>query len=183
MNRLLGLLLLLAPNLSFALPSDTRQPIRITSDQAEFNQRSNTFEYQGHVVALQGTTKLSAEHLIVHFNQENKIDKLQALGHPAVYSTLTSLQRKKLIASADIVEFNPLQSTVQLIGKGHVSQEGNIMEAPHIVIDIANERVVSKPSPQGKTTIVLQPQQRVKPDDKFSRSQRADVNKTQTTSR
>lgn len=151
------LALLIIPSLSFALPSDKQSPITITSAEAQFNQRTNTLTYQGNVVAKQGTTELKAERVIVHLNSKNKIDKLQALGHPAVYSTLTSPERQRLYASADTIEFNPFQSTVQLLENGKVSQGGNIMNAPHIVIDIANETVVSKPSAKGKTTIVLEP--------------------------
>lgn len=158
MNRLLALLsLAIIPTQSFALPSDSQSPITISSASAQFNQRTNTLTYQGNVVSKQGTTTLNAEQVVVHFTTENKIDKMQALGHPAVYSTLTSPQRQRLYASANTIEFNPLQSTVQLLENGKVSQGGNLMKSPHIVIDIANETVVSKPSAQGKTTIVLEP--------------------------
>lgn len=189
MNRLLSLLsiiLLHAPCLCLALPSDAQQPIKITSSEAQYNQRDFLLVYKGNVVATQGTTKLTAERVEVHFNHDNQIDKLQAFGHPAVYSTITNPERERLFASANTVEFYPLKSTVQLVENGHVSQGGNIMDSPHIVIDIAKETVVSKPSANGKTTIVLQPQQRVKPNDKASdklrRSERSDHNPTQTTS-
>ena len=174
---------MLSPSLSFALPSDSRAPITITSTEAQFDQRTKSFTYQGNVIAIQGSTKLTAEKVTVHFNTENKIDKLQALGHPAVYSTLTQTDKERLTASANSIEFNPLQSIVQLNDNAHVSQSGNVMDSPTIVIDIAKETVVSKPSEKGRTTIVLQPQQHVKPDDKLSRSQRTDRNKAQKTTR
>lgn len=186
MNRLfrpLSLLLLLSPNLSFALPSDTKAPISITSTEAQFDQNTRSLTYKGKVVAIQGTTKLLADKVIVHFNAENKIDKLEALGHPALYSTLPHPQRERLNASANKIEFSPLQSIVQLIDKAHVSQAGNVMDSPLIEVDIANERIVSKPSEKGRTTIMLQPLQRVKSNDKLSFSQRTDRNKTQTTTR
>lgn len=151
------LILAIIPTLSFALPSDSQLPITITSDAAQFNQRSYTLTYQGHVIAKQGTTQLNADEIVVHFNHDNKIDQMQATGHPAVYSTLTSPQKPRLYASANTIEFNPLQSTVQLLDNGQVSQGGNIMKSPHIVIDIAKETVTSKPSAKGKTTIVLEP--------------------------
>lgn len=181
MNRLLPLISLLGLSLiahnSLALPSDNTKPITITSGEAQYNQHGSTLVYQGNVVAIQGTTQLMADRVVVHFNPENKIDNLEAFGQPAVFSTLTSEQRGKLVAKANSIEFHPLVSRVQLKENGSVSQDGNSMKAPHIVIDIANESIVSKPSPLGKTTIVLEPQQRVKLNDKSSRSQQPNRHK------
>ncbi len=145
------------PILSLALPSDSQLPITISSASAQFNQRTNTLTYQGKVDAKQGSTQLNAEQVVVRCNHENKIDKMQAVGHPALFSTMTSPDKPRLFASANTIEFNPLQSTVQLLENGQVTQGGNIMKAPHIAIDIAKEIVESKPTAKGKTTIVLEP--------------------------
>jgi lipopolysaccharide export system protein LptA len=111
------------------------------------------------VVATQGSTTVKADKVVVHFNPENKIDNLEALGHPAHFSTLTHLERERLVATANSIEFNPLQSTVRLINNAHVAQSGNVMDSPSILVDLAKETVVSKPSEKGRTTIVIQPEQ------------------------
>jgi len=148
---------LLSPSLSFALPSDSKAPITIKSAEAQFDQNTRTLTYQGEVVATQGSTTVKADKIVVHFSVENKIDQLVALGHPALFSTLTHPDRDRLVASAKSIEFNPLQSTVRLINNAHVTQSGNVMDSPMILVDLAKETVVSKPSEKGRTTIVIQP--------------------------
>lgn len=165
---------------ALALPADTQEAITISAAQAQFDQHTNTLTYEGGVTARQGTTQLMAERVITHLNKDNKIDKLEALGHPAIYSTLTSVKRDRLNASANKIAFNPLLSIVHLIDNAHVSQGGNVMDSPHITIDIAHEKVISEPSALGKTTIVLQPQQRVKSHEKLSRSQATHPGQTST---
>lgn len=197
LSRLSLFLLLITPT-SFGLPSnshsgqklplsqsafglDKQQPLSITSREAQYDQKSNTLTYEGEVKATQGNSSLEAQQVIVHFNQNNKIKSIQAKGNPVTYKTLT--QRGPLKASANKIQFNPLLSTLELIDNAHVAQGGNTIDSPSLVIDIAKETVVSKPSEKGKTTIILEPLQRVKAYEKLGRSQRTDHHKTQTTTR
>ena len=67
----------------------------------------------------------------------------------------------------------------ELVKDGHITQNGNTMDAPHIILDMEKETLVSKPSSDGRTTIVLQPQRRVKTDEQFSSSPQSNHQQTQ----
>ncbi|TNE78277.1 MAG: lipopolysaccharide transport periplasmic protein LptA, partial [Gammaproteobacteria bacterium] len=81
---LLMLLLALPAPLSFALPSDASQPIKIESDRAERNDKKGTTVYEGSVVIRQGTIKIRADKVIV-YTERNQVDRIVCIGKPAHY--------------------------------------------------------------------------------------------------
>lgn len=162
-HKLLRILCLLSvPCVSFALPSDATQQIKITSKSVEYNQRQNTITYIGNVVANQGTTQVTAETAVITLDKTNHIDHLTALGKPATYSTVMKEQQPRILASGETIHYFPATGRLELIKKGHITQNGNTFDAPYIVYDMQQQTLISKPSGNGRTTIVLQPQQSVK---------------------
>ncbi len=157
-RKLLLILCLHVPCTSFALPSDATQQIHITSKSVEYNQRQNTITYIGNVVANQGTTKVTAETAVITLNKTNHIDHLTAQGKPATYSTIIKEQQPRILASGETINFYPATGRLELIKKGHITQNGNTFDAPYIVYDMQQQTLISKPSGNGHTTIVLQPQ-------------------------
>jgi len=162
-RKLLRILCLLyVPCASFALSSDATQQIKITSNSVEYNQHLNTITYIGNVVANQGTTKVTAETAIVTLNKTNHIDHLTAQGKPATYSTILKEQQPPILASGETIKYFPATGRLELIKKGHITQNGNTFDAPYIVYDMQKQTLISKPSSHERTTIVLQPQHSVK---------------------
>lgn len=162
MIQLLLLLLLCLPCASFALPSDAMEEIKITSNSVEYNNNDNTITYLGKVVAVQGTTKVTADTAIIQLNKNHRIDHLIAIGKPATYTSVMKEQQPPIFASGETIKYYPTSKRLELIKKGHIAQNGNTFDAPYILYDMQQQTLISKPSGNGRTTIVLQPQHSVK---------------------
>lgn len=158
MQRIMILFLLGAiSQWAYALPSDQSAPLKATSDQAEINQPALTATYIGNVDVTQGTTHLTADRLVIHLNAAHQVIEAIAYGNPAVYQTIPQQGKSLLTAQAATIDYFPPQHLVKLDGNAVVTQDGNRYTAPHIDYDTTAQIVISPPSAQGRTTIILPP--------------------------
>lgn len=141
----------------FALNSDLKKVVTITADSVEYNHKTGISTYSGHIHATQGTTKLDANRVVVYRSKKNKITKIVAMGKLAHYETLPDGQKNKIHARAKTIEYYPLKEKIILIGDADADFDKNHLSGQHITYNIASQTAISKPSPGGKTTIVLEP--------------------------
>lgn len=144
---------------SFALPSDKNQPIHVVTGSALWNGNANTTTLINNVVIIQGTTKITADKLVLYADKNNKVIKAVATGELATYSTITDPAKPRLNAIAETIEYYPPAGQVNLIGKAKVTQGQNSMTAPTIQYNLNKQLVNMPPTNQGKVTIVVMPQQ------------------------
>lgn len=158
MNKILPTLLLLSVTTpGFALKSDANQLAHITADSVQYSNKTGIAKYVGHVHARQGSTKIDADQITLHRDANNDISKIVALGKPARYSTLPDGQKSRFHANANTIEFYPQRGKVHLIKNGLAILGKNRFTGPLIRYDINQQLVESDPSPEGQTTIVLEP--------------------------
>ncbi len=161
---LIGALVCLLPMYCQALSSDQYQSYHISARSMNYNHKSRTITYLGNVHITQGTTTLTGDKVIMYQSpNSNKITKVVVYGNLAHYSTLPDQKKKKLFAKAKQIYYHPQKKTVLLLGKGRVTQNNNVFTGPHIWYDMDHEVVRSTTqSPQQRTVVIIQPQQRNK---------------------
>ncbi len=156
----LGVLLLFNAS-AFALRSDKDQVLKLQSDSAQFTQSDLTAKYQGHVVAHQGSSSLTADAVTVHLTEaQHKIDQISANGTPATYSTILDGKRTPLVAKATQIDYYPLQPLVILRDNAVVTQSLDTYSAPLITYNPATGTVQSLPTKGGanqSVKIVIHP--------------------------
>lgn len=145
-----------------ALNSDLEKIATITADSVEYNHKTGVSTYSGNIHATQGTTQLDAKHVIVYRNKKNQITKIIADGQLAHYETLLDGQKNKIHARAKTIEYYPLKEIIILMGDAIVNFENNHISGQHLSYNLASQTATSTPSSNGKTTIVLQPDQEKK---------------------
>jgi lipopolysaccharide export system protein LptA len=144
--------------IGWALPSDRDQPANIEADHVEYQQKTGITIYTGHVKVDQGTSHLLADTMTVYQDSHNKkMQKIIAQGNLAQYTTLPKPGGEILHASAKTIQYDPINNQVLLLGDAVVMQEGNSFRGQHIEYDVTKEIVVSAPSANSKTTIVIRP--------------------------
>ena len=141
-----------------ALNSDLRKAATITADAVEYNHKTGISTYSGHIHAKQGTTQLDANRVVVHRGNQNKITKIVAEGKLAHYETLPDGQENKIHAHAKTIEYYPLEEKIVLKGDAIVEFDKSHIAGQHITYNMVSQTAISKPSREGKTTIILQPQ-------------------------
>lgn len=158
---ILGVLFLSVPNASYALSTDKQQPAYIQSDTAILNHKTKTCIYSGHVQLTQGSTVITADTLTTHSDAQNQLELVTAIGKYATYSTLPDNNPQKLVASALTINYYPKKAQVELIGEAKATQGNDSFAGPRINYDIKQQIITSPPSKEGRTTIIIQPGQKI----------------------
>lgn len=83
--RFLPLLLVVAawPSAAGALSTDREQPVRIDANSASLDHQKQVATYQGDVVIVQGSLRISGELVTMHFDESYDLLTLVAEGEPA----------------------------------------------------------------------------------------------------
>lgn len=140
-----------------ALSSDSEKTAQVTADSVQYNNKTGVAKYIGHVKATQGTTIVTAEQITLYRNDDNDIERIVATGKPAQYSTQPAPNQPRLQASANTIEYYPLQGKVQLIDQGIATMGNNRFSANHITYDMNQQLLESSTRYGGQSTIVLEP--------------------------
>ena len=118
----------------YALPTDSKAPIHISSDSWAYNYKTGANEYIGHVIVNQGSIHLTADRLTTKSDSNRKIQEAIAYGikQPAHYWTLAKIGDAEMHAYANIIKFYPIQTNVTLeqhvtLKKGKNSFQGQLI--------------------------------------------------------
>ncbi len=122
-NSVLGCLYLFSAA-SWALESDSRQPIYIDSNTATYNEQAQTSTYTGNVVTQQGSLRVDSDRLVVYL-KNGAIDKLVATGKPARFEQLPAKGKEKIKGNSLIGEYYPAKDLLILKKNAVVWQGGN----------------------------------------------------------
>ena len=163
MLRTAALLFALAwPGASWALSSDSAQPIELEADSARIDERTGVSVYTGNVKLIQGSRRLDAERLTVERTAEG--DRLVAEGRPATFSQQPDDKPEPVEGRALHIDYHTGQEQVILTGEAEVWQGGNRFASERIVYDASSDTVRGGQASPGsqpgeRVRITIQPQQ------------------------
>ena len=131
--NLLVLLLSLSIGLgkAHARSDDSEQPLHITADIAELNDKTGISIYHGNVRMVQGTTIITGDSVSV-FTQERKVSKMISLGELATYQE-TADDGDILFSEAEEMHFYKLEDRVELFRRGKITENDSVFQSEHII--------------------------------------------------
>lgn len=137
--NLLLILIFLLPSQLFALASDREQPLKIEANQAQFDNTQGQAIYQGNVVVTQGSIRLTADKITIHFSSQQSLTKVVALGKPARFQQRLD-RGDDVKAKSNEMEYNALQNKLHLrrdaeLRKEMDGEDSYISNAPCISYD------------------------------------------------
>ncbi len=144
---------------AWGLPEDADQPIEIRARQAEYDQRAATVTYRGEVRVEQGSMRVTADEMVVHY-EDQKVVRITAEGRPATYRQLLEEPQGEVEADAAIIVYHTQQEQVDLQGDATLSQGGNIITGELIHYDIVGGRAQAEAGDEGPVTVTVQPARR-----------------------
>ena len=169
MNLLLRSLLLVttASSLVFisgsisGLPSDSEQPIHITADAAEMDQKQGTALYSGNVRLNRGTMKVYADTMTIELNDNDQLTQLTATGInnglQAHFQQLVEEGKAEVVADADVIIYFADEEKIELRGNAHLTQQDNELSGQLIIYDVRAGKVDASAAPGQKIDIIFQP--------------------------
>jgi len=133
----------------------SREPIHITSDTVEANQKQNRVTFKGNVVAKQGDSTLYANTLVIYYDPNTqKLKEMVATGNVK----LVHLNRR---ATGQRAMFYQDSNKVVLDGEAVVREGENVIRGERLIFYVDEERTVmeGKKGGQISTTIIPPPKE------------------------
>lgn len=140
LRALAALLLAGIPAFVQALPDDRDQPIYISSDRAERDERKGTTVYTGDVEIDQGSLHISASSVTIR-ESGDAVNEILATGDPAKMRQKPAEDREPVYARARTIQYDVSGEVLTLIDDASVTQEGTTVTGDRIVYYITEERV------------------------------------------
>lgn len=160
MKSIYFFLTLLLSSSAFALEEDKNEPLHINADRVYLNRQTGVNTYEGRVKLIQGSSELTAATILVNLDTHNQLKKITAKGSPARYRTLFDKTKPEVIATANVMEYYPKESTLLLIDHAKIIEGKNSFEGSQIEYNIREKKVTSAASKEGQIHITLQPQEK-----------------------
>lgn len=126
----------------FALPSDQQQPIRISADSAMRDEQAGETRYEGNVVLIQGSLRITAEQLTLEHADETT-NLIVATGNPATLEQTPELDSQPVRAQANTIEYRRSADRITLITNARIEQDGAVVMGAVIDYQITDQRVTA----------------------------------------
>ncbi len=160
LNKICTLLVsLFISQYDLALPRDKTKPIKIQTDQAYFDQKTEQATYSGNVLVTQGSIKIQAQYLKITTDPKtHKFSELIVTGNPAKFSQHIDLQNNMMISQGDKIIYKTTQSKIEIFGHGYLNHMNDKLTADHIIYNINNGTFNASKKGSNRVSIKLQPQ-------------------------
>lgn len=162
MNRLKTsalLCLLCVSTSSWALKSDTKQPINISSNSQELDVQNNIATFTGDVRLRQGTIDIHADKVVVTRPSSNaKEQTIIAYGKPATFHQIMD-DGKPIDGEALKMRYDTKTEFLKMTDHAVLIQDGSEIKGNVITYKIDEQRLVAKSGDKQRVTTVIQPNQ------------------------
>ena len=161
-KRLFGLLFV--PVIAIALPADRQQPIKISSDSVDIDNRKGVSVYHGNVAMTQGTTRITGD-IITICTKEREVTKIIAQGNKdrAYYEELQPGEQGTVQAWGNTIRYDINNDQIELDKNAQLSQKGDTFKGEKIHYNVTLQTInaigTSNQGDSGQVQMVIQPRQ------------------------
>ncbi len=140
----------------YARSDDSAQPIKISADKVDVNQKNNITRYTGNVKLTQGTLHIDADEVVVHYRAGN-VETVSAIGTPVTLHHLNK-QSEDIFASAARLQYYASEKKVDLFDQVAVRRGKDELHGDVAHYDIEKEELTAQgENPQSRVYTVIQP--------------------------
>lgn len=133
-------IVLLSPATAFSLPEDKDQPINISADAAQKNEKKGLTTYTGDVVIIQGSVRITGDKVTIH-EQNGEVYKVVADGKPAHFRQKPDKDSDFVIAEGNNMDYRVSKEKLTIKGNAHLKQEGRTTTSNLITYDMKAAQV------------------------------------------
>ncbi len=162
-NTLSFILLASLSSAVLALPSDSKQPIRLLADKATYRQSTGVTQYSGNVIITQGTLKINADSITLNLSKKRSINTAIAKGRPARMEQVISKAKGKVQGRASSIEYNNLTGIITLSGNAKLTQNGASFAGEKIRYSLKAGDVEALGNKQRRVELIFPPNDRSNP--------------------
>lgn len=162
-TRLTTLAFIFLAKASHALPSDIRQPVKLTADTASFNDKKGMTEYRGNVEISQGSLKIKADKLTILLTPKGAIKSAQATGSPASMQQQVSAKKGIARGQAQQIRYNANTGIILLQGNAQLKQDGTSIKGNEIRYSLKAGDFEAKRGKGQRVELIIPPNANAKP--------------------
>ena len=146
---------------AYAEKADRNKPVNLEADTVTLDDIKKISVYQGNVILSQGTLMLRADRVQVTQNDKG-LDKVSAIGRQATFRQKVDGRDEFIDGAADRIEFDSVNSQLELIGKAQLRRGGDELQGAQISYNSNTEfyKVVGQAgatTPAGRVRAVIRP--------------------------
>jgi len=166
-NLALFLFLFMSANtLCLALTTDRQKTMTFKSNKVYIDDKSGLSVYEGNVVVIQGSMKITADKLTVIYDAEQRLKKIIAEGQPSKFKQRPDNKDKDIEAIANKMVYFIKKDMLVLTNNALIKQGGNEFKSSKIFYHIKEDRVKTSRSKRdrtnGRVNIILDPAESTK---------------------
>ena len=141
-------------HIALARSADNDEPILISADTAELNDKTGISIYRGDVKMVQGTRILTGD-IVTVYSVDDEVKKVNSVGQLATYQETTD-DGDIVYSEAEEMIFYRDEEKVEMFRKGKVTQEDNTIRSDYILY-MSEEGFIDTGTDQDRVNIVIQP--------------------------
>ncbi len=150
---------------AMGLGSDKLKPMNIKAKQVYIDDKSGFSEYNGNVILVQGTMKITADKLTIIYDAKQNLNKIIAIGNPSTYRQRPDNKKEDIQAKAQKMVYFAKKDLMVLTGKALMQQGSDKFTSNKIRYFLNKDRVEtfdpskdnSKNKDTGRVNIILDP--------------------------
>lgn len=145
------------------MDSDRDQPIEVEADRMEMREQENISIYEGNVKLVQGSLRVNADRMVIHFTDANQLSLMEMTGKPAKLRQIDN-QRREIHGEAEQIDYSEPKSLLILRKSAYLDQAGDIIRGELIRMDTTTNNVeAGTDQPEDRVKMVIQPRQKPAP--------------------
>lgn len=149
-----GLALVLCANLN-AKTGDETQPIDVSADRSEYDDKAGIQRLVGNVEIVQGSMKIRAEAISIHLKNQ-RLARIEGSGTPIRFEQQND-SNETILGEANSLEYNAVDGTLVLSGNARLQQPRQELNSTRIVFNSRAQTVMAEGGEQGRVSIRIQP--------------------------
>jgi len=128
---------------AFALSTDSEQPLQLSADSANIQDKKGISTYRGNVILVQGSIQLNADKLVLYHTAERDLEKMIATGSPVRFKQRPDGQSRDINASAMKMTYDVSTQTIDMQQQAVLWQENDAFRGESIRYDLQNDAVIA----------------------------------------
>ncbi len=155
-HTLLSVVLALAVGtFSHAKTGDETQPIDVSADRSEYDDKKGIQRLVGNVEIVQGSMKIKAQEIAIHL-KDNRLARIEGDGNPIRFEQQNDLN-ETIVGEANAIDYNAADGTLVLSGNARLKQPRQELNSSRIVFNSRAQTVKADGGDQGRVSIRIQP--------------------------
>ncbi len=158
LSKALGALLLGAMLLSHnahARKSDFSQPIDVSADRSEYDERAGVQTLIGNVEITQGTMTIKADKIAIKL-VDNQLSRIEGSGSPIQFQQENEAG-ELVTGTANSIDYDAVNGSLILTGSATLSQPRQRLQSERIVFNSTEQKVSAEGGNKGRVSIRIQP--------------------------